>query len=330
MSSVTRSPAARGAETTAAHDTPAQVASAAGRPAATTSPYANQVITKAPPWKGLTVWDILFNNLSIGTFLAATLGAALAPERFAGLALIAYPLALLLLVVDLGLLIADLGDPLRFHHMLRVFKPGAPMSLGTWSLSGYGVLLGIATAAAVLQWPLLAGVRALLGPVENLAVIGGGLAAALAVIPALGGILYKGVLFSVTAQPGWRDARWLGAYLGNSAMLLGAAVLLVVASLMGRAEAATALRSALLLLLLLDVVYFWLLFRGISPGFRARYGPNQRLCFWLVLVVLGWIAPFFLLLQGSFVELLPPPLIVAGALAVRYAVVFLPYGDARG
>ena len=33
--------------------------------------------------------------------------------------------------VDLLFLVLDLGDPLRFHYMLRVFKPSAPMSLGT-------------------------------------------------------------------------------------------------------------------------------------------------------------------------------------------------------
>ena len=176
------------------------------RPAMTVSPYAGQVITKTPPWRGLTAWDIFFNNLSIGTFLAATLAVALAPGRFVGLTLVAYPLALLLLLIDLALLISDLGDPKRFHHMLRVFKPSSPMSFGTWSLSAYGVLLGIATVAAVLHWPLFAGLHAI-GPLWMLILALGNVAALLAVIPALGGILYKGVLFSVTSQPGWKDAR---------------------------------------------------------------------------------------------------------------------------
>ena len=46
---------------------------------------------------------------------------------------------------------------------------------------------------------------------------------------AFGSAAYKGVLFSTTSQPGWKDARWFGAYLVNSALLLGAGQLLVIA-----------------------------------------------------------------------------------------------------
>ena len=34
------------------------------------------------------------------------------------------------------LLIWDLGDRSRFHHMLRVWKPSSPMNLGSWTLTG--------------------------------------------------------------------------------------------------------------------------------------------------------------------------------------------------
>ncbi|MFN8471175.1 MAG: NrfD/PsrC family molybdoenzyme membrane anchor subunit [Anaerolineae bacterium] len=291
----------------------------------TASPYASQVITKAPPWTGLTALDIFFNNLSIGTFLAATFATAFAPGRFAGLTLVAYPVALLLLLIDLTLLISDLGDPKRFHHMLRVFKLSSPMSFGTWSLSAYGVLLGIATVAAVLHWPMFAGLQSV-GPLWTLVVVVGTAAALLAVIPAIGGILYKGVLFSVTSQPSWKDARWLGAYIGNSAVLLGCSLLLIIAAVMGRDAAAAMLRGAMVALLVLDVIFFWLLFRGIAPTFKARYGPNQTVFYWLTVVAAGWLLPFFLLLQGSFVELIPPLFIALAALAVRYAVVFLAHG----
>jgi len=114
------------------------------KPTPASSPYAGQTITKLPNWSGLTAWDIWFNNLSIGVFLVAAAGALVAPAHFAPLTKYAYPLALLLLVVDLALLVGDLGDPARFHHMLRVFKPSSPMSFGTWTLSAYGLLLGIA------------------------------------------------------------------------------------------------------------------------------------------------------------------------------------------
>ena len=211
------------------------------------SPYATQVITKMPNWGILTAFDILLNNLAVGVFLAVMLGWLLAPSRFAPLVSPAVILALLLLGADLLLLVVDLGDTWRFHHMLRVFKPRAPMSLGTWSLTLFGILLGVAALVAVLRW---------LGAPPWLDWIGN-TAAVLAVDPALGAILYKGVLFSVTSQPGWRDARWLGGYMSNSAILLGCSLLLALAAVLGAGRGAAAtLRAALLGLLLLDILLF--------------------------------------------------------------------------
>ena len=36
-------------------------------------------------------------------------------------------------------------------------------------------------------------------------------------VPAFASAVYKGVLFSTTAQPIWKDARWLGAFPGRCA-----------------------------------------------------------------------------------------------------------------
>ena len=63
--------------------------------------------------------DILFNNLSTGLFLVAAIGELVAPATFGPLARVAYPIALLFLLADLVCLVLDLGDPLRFHHMLQ-------------------------------------------------------------------------------------------------------------------------------------------------------------------------------------------------------------------
>src|SRR5882757_2071609 len=93
-------------------------------PPATKAPgYATGPVTKAPDWHGLVAWDLLFNNMTTGLFLVAATGELAAPAVFTPVALVAYPLALVLLLADLLCLVLDLGDPLRFHHMLRVFKP---------------------------------------------------------------------------------------------------------------------------------------------------------------------------------------------------------------
>src|SRR5258707_1867231 len=179
--------------------------------------YADQTVTKAPPWHGLVAWDMLFNSLATGTFLTAAIGDLVSPSDFAAVARLAYPVALVLLLIDLGCLVGDLGDPMRFHYMLRVFKLGSPMSLGTWCLTIYSFPLTVVAAISLLDWPLLAVVRNLasadllawLGPVRTLAVV-------LALVPAFGSAVYKGVLISTSAQPGWKEARWLGAYMTSA------------------------------------------------------------------------------------------------------------------
>src|SRR5438876_1588879 len=112
--------------------------------------YAPGRVTKAPDWHGLVAWDLLFNNLTTGLFLVAAISDLAAPAFFAPVARVAYPVALVLLLVDLLCLVLDLGAPLRFHHMLRVFKPSSPMSLGTWCLTIYSVPLTVAAALILL------------------------------------------------------------------------------------------------------------------------------------------------------------------------------------
>lgn len=294
-------------------------------PAATVSPYAAQTITKEPSWTILVGLDILLNNMSIGLFLVATVAALLAPATFGPLTVIAYPVALLLLVVDLGLLVTDLGDPGRFHHMLRVFKPHSPMSVGTWSLTLYSACLTLPALVGVLSWPIAANAKALLPTAlwDGVTMLAG-LLAIVGLLPALGGVLYKGVLFSTTSQPGWQHARWFGAYITNSAILLGCSLALAIAALLGQPVAAQSLRIAMFALLLLDVLYFVLLYRSIAPVFRVRFGPNQKTFFWLTLVAAGWLLPLLLLLQGALLEALPMVLITLGAVTVRNAFVMIP------
>ena len=114
------------------------------------SGYANSTVTKVPGWHGIIAWDALLNGMATGLFLAAAISELAAPAVFMRVAKVAYPVALLLLLVDLGLLVLDLGDPLRFHHMLRVFKPSSPMSLGTWCLTIFSLPLTAAAALSLL------------------------------------------------------------------------------------------------------------------------------------------------------------------------------------
>jgi Ni/Fe-hydrogenase subunit HybB-like protein len=279
--------------------------------------YAAETVTKPPAWHGLVAWDMLFNNLTTGLFLVAALGELAAPEAFTPLAKAAYPLALALLLADLVCLVLDLGDPLRFHHMLRVFKPTSPMSLGTWCLTVYSLPLTAAAALSLLPaaWPALEWAR-------KAAVV-------LGLLPALGAAVYKGVLLSTSAQPGWRDARWLGGYLTNSALVLGCAELLTLSVLTGQARATAILRPALVLLLVLNVVPLSLVVADLRPALSLIYTPRQLGLLAALCVGGGTLVPLGLLLAGgSPLSVLAGLFLLLGSLAMRYVIVRVPHASA--
>ena len=278
------------------------------------SGYADRLPTKVPNWHWLVVWDVWLNALTTGLFLTTALADLAMPEVFAGIARIAYPIALVFLLTDLTFLTLDLGDFWRFHHMLRVFKPTSPMSLGTWCLTIYSVPLTLVVAVDLLL------------PTGGLAhwlhyafvVIG--------IIPALGSAVYKGVLFSTTSQPGWKDARWLGAYLTNSAIVLGVAQLLGLALLLGSTRALEILRPSFVLLSLFHLIPMVLLARELTPALERVILPIQFKLLHEVLMA-GWLIPPVLVLIGSHPALIVPGILLAGlnSWIARYVVVWLPH-----
>src|SRR5271168_3157299 len=250
------------------------------------SGYAHLPVTKVPGWYGMIAWDALLNGMATGLFMAAAVSELASPAVFTPVAKVAYPVALVLLLIDLGLLVMDLGDSLRFHHMLRVFKLVSPMSVGTWCLTIFSLPL---TAAAALS--LLAEIGLDFKWARILAVVAG-------LLPALGSAAYKGVLLSTNAQPGWKDARWMGGYLTNSALLMGCAELLVLCALMGQTQAIAILHTAFIVLLALNVIPLALLFANLRPAHALLYTRQQQ---WGVggLIAAAALIPLGLMLLSS-------------------------------
>ena len=279
------------------------------------SGYAHLPVTKVPGWHGLIAWDALLNGMATGLFMAAAVSELAAPAVFTPVAKVAYPVALVLLLVDLALLVSDLGDPLRFHHMLRVFKPRSPMSVGTWCLVIFSLPLTAAAALSVLsevgidfEWARI------------LAVIVG-------LLPGFGSAAYKGVLLSTNAQPGWKDARWMGGYLTNSALLMGCAELLVLSALMGQTQATTILRTAFIVLLVLNVIPLGLLFANLQPTHARLYTRERQ---WLVGVLMfaaATLIPLGLtLLNGGLLFILGSVIfLLLGSWVIRFVYVKIPH-----
>ncbi len=289
---------------------------------ATVVGYETRPVTKPPNWHGLVTLDMVLNNMSTGLFLVAATGELLDPVAFRPLAPLVYPLVLLFLLGDLVCLVLDLGDPKRFHHMLRVWKPSSPMSLGTWVLSAYAVPVTLLAIGSLLPF----------------AIGGGGLDLVRRVLLAVGAVLavgaaaYKGVLFSTTAQRGWEEARWLGGYLINSALCLGAVMLLLLASLTGHGAAMLdPLRLAARLLLALNLIAILLLAKDVRGPLSAARGPGGIVTLAVLAIGIGVLVPLWLVgASGPVGVAAALGLMLVGAVAVRAAIVQLPHRLAEG
>jgi Ni/Fe-hydrogenase subunit HybB-like protein len=283
---------------------------------ATVVGYQSRPATKPPNWHGLVTLDMVLNNLSTGLFLVAAVGELLDPVAFRPMARLAYPLALLFLLGDLVCLVLDLGDPKRFHHMLRVWKPSSPMSLGTWVLSAYAVPVTLLAIGSVFS----------IGGSVGLDILRRVLLAVGAVL-AVGAAAYKGVLFSTTSQRGWEEARWMGGYLINSALCLGAAEMLLLVVLTGhRPEVAEGLRLAARLLLVLNLVAIGLLAADVRVPLRTAMRLSEIAVLAVIAIVVGALLPLVMVGSSSpVVVVLALVLMLVGAGAVRQAIVQLPH-----
>jgi formate-dependent nitrite reductase membrane component NrfD len=165
-------------------------------PAEFRSYYGRQIL-KTPAWDDKIAYYFWTGGLSAGCALLGA-GADLTGRpalrrgtRVGGLAAIA---------VGSYFLVADLGRPERFHHMLRVAKPSSPMSMGTWLLVGYGPAIGVAAAAELVppRWR-----DTLPGKLVRVFARPAGLVAALL---APGVAAYGAALLGQTAVPAWNSA----------------------------------------------------------------------------------------------------------------------------
>jgi hypothetical protein len=197
------------------------------------------------------------------------------------------------------------------------------MSLGTWSLTAYSQPLTLIVAIeAVEAFHLLPSEAMTLERVRWWLVVIG-------LLPAFGSVAYKGVLFSTCAQPGWKDARSLGAWMANSALMLGSAQMLAMSILTGHAKAAAALRIVTAVLLLLNLVPTFVVFLEIRATLARIYRDQQIYLGLVQIVVGGTLVPVILLLAGggALWSLGAVLLILTGSLAVRMLFLTIPHAS---
>ena len=149
--------------------------------------YYGRPVLKEPAWTLEVPWYFFVGGMAGASAPLAVAARVAGNDR---LARSAVTVAGAGVAVGVPLLMSDLGRPERFHHMLRVFKPTSPMSMGSWVLAAmgpaavgaavsdrFGILPGLGRTAEV--------VSGLLGPVL---------------------CTYTGVLVANTAVPVWHEA----------------------------------------------------------------------------------------------------------------------------
>jgi Ni/Fe-hydrogenase subunit HybB-like protein len=283
----------------------------------------------APPqWQWWILAYFFFGGLSGGSYALGTLlrfGGDTRDESAARLAFITSFVALIPCPI---FLIADLGQPLRFFHMLvdtsnggLAFKPDSPMSVGSWVLLFFGLFSFVSFLGAIAEggWfkataPIARALRGGVGLVWS----------AIGTVLGLFICAYTGVLLAVSNQAVWSDAGWaLGGMFLASALAGSAALLLLLArsrrdvdtDTSDRLEAADryfiALETALIALFLVTL--------AIAGTITKVLGV--WIVLWIV-VVLGLAAPFLAARARAWPPVAAPIIALLGVLALRALVIF--------
>lgn len=184
--------------------------------------YYGRPIIKAPVWKNPDVPLYLFLGGLAGT--SAGLGALAGATGRDTLRRTGRLAAAGGAIGGTVFLVHDLHRPRRFLHMLRVFKPTSPLSVGTWILSPFATFAAAAAGAEVLALTHGRGRWRLVDRAGDAAGVG-----AAVIGPAVA--TYTAVLLSNTAVPTWHEAhRELPLLFGSSAAAAGGGMGLVGAS----------------------------------------------------------------------------------------------------
>lgn len=182
--------------------------------------YYDVSMLQPPVWEGHLIAPYFFlGGLAGGAFLMSRVAEWAGGDEYRDVTRAGSTIALLATLPCAPLLIADLGDATRFHHMLRVFKPQSPMNLGAWTLTGFSA---VAAASVFREWrrgkagaPQAGAGRAI---DRSLTLVMDAAGVPLALLMTC----YTGVLLSGSAVPTWCKNKWLAPLFASSAIGNGA------------------------------------------------------------------------------------------------------------
>jgi protein NrfD len=280
-----------------------------------------------PHWYWWIIAYFFLGGIAGGTFLMAAIADFFGDRDSRSVARAGYLLAAPLAALCGLLLTIDLGQPLRFWHMLvnvttnqPAFKYWSPMSYGSWILTGFGLCSGLAFLLT-------------LGELRGFELAGGlilKVAGALGAVLALLLVSYTGVLLNATNQRVWGDNTLLGALFAVSGISTGIAATILILSPRREAVAGAIHRleradlfAVVLELAILAALIVVLVAAGSAD---ALIGGRLGILFWAGVFVAGLLAPLALYLRprllGGLTPMAAATLALLGGFVLRVVVLF--------
>jgi polysulfide reductase chain C len=280
-----------------------------------------QHFVQPPNWGWYIVSYFFLAGLAGGSYTLGTMLRLWGSRRDEGTARIAFLVAFPLVVICGILLTIDLGQPLRFWHMLINTTPGAgglnfkywsPISIGSWALTIFGLFAFVSFLEA----------RGYVRPLGRIFEIIGS-------IVALFLASYTGVVLSVSNQPVWSDSYAIGGLFVASALSASAALLSWLTRY--RSDAAWAepteqrLATADGYFVILELLMIAAFFTTLAiAGTAGRMLSGTWLILW-ILVVLSLI-PSLLALAGRRTApisgMTSALVVIVGVFLLRFVVIF--------
>lgn len=274
-----------------------------------------------PNWGWYILGYFFLAGITGGSYALATMLRIWGGPRDQATARIGFVIAFPLAVLCGILLTIDLGQPLRFFHMLVNTTPGAtglslkywsPISLGSWALLLYSVFAFVSFLDAT------GFIRELSGAIgRGFMLIGSGLALFIA--------SYTGVVLAVSNQPVWSDTWTLGGLFLASALSGSAALLAWYAHTRTDApNTGERLERADGYFALLELVLIVLFFVTLAAaGTLAKTFTGVYAVVW-VLVLLSLAPPLLELARrrAAVSSTVAAVVVLAGVLLMRMAVIF--------
>lgn len=282
-----------------------------------------------PNWSWWIVLYFFVGGITGGIYFAAAWLNLFGDETDRHAVRLGHLLAFPLILVSAIFLIVDLGQPLRFWHMifeserfpLLILKPYSPMSLGSTILFVFGLVSFLSFADEILArgriftTTLLGKILSFIGALAGLALAG-----------------YTGALLNVTNEPVWANSPFISALFLFSGVSTGIALLMLIARRVPHATLEK-LSEADNYLMIFELITLLLFLLTLASALRSRFvlGTPTAILF-AVVIVLGLLVPLALHLwpriAGSVraATALASVLVLVGGFVLRWAVLAAPQG----